>query len=94
MRFQVVTPFKVKTADGVRELKVGNILILSDEMAVELIREGKVTPLPTPYLDADGDPVIPLRSDPKYRWWRKGGQSLEETVKELQELKKTGKMLH
>lgn len=41
-------------------------------------------PLPKPYLKADGTLVIPTNSDPKYHYWKKGGQKVEKTVKELQ----------
>ena len=40
--------------------------------------------MPRPYLDGDGDPVIPFNSDPKYHYWV-GGQSLATTLKELWE---------
>jgi hypothetical protein len=39
---------------------------------------------PCPYLDPEGDPVIPFESDPKYHWWA-GGQSLDVTMRELWE---------
>jgi hypothetical protein len=37
-----------------------------------------------PYLDAQGDPVIPFDSDPRYHHWA-GGQSLDATTRELWE---------
>lgn len=37
-----------------------------------------------PYLDAEGDLVIPWNSDPKYHWWN-GGQSISETLRELKQ---------
>lgn len=40
--------------------------------------------MPRPFLDGDGDPVIPFNSDPKYHYWA-GGQSLVTTLKELWE---------
>lgn len=43
-------------------------------------------PRPRPYLDEDGDPVIPFDSDPKYHWWA-NGQSVEETIREITEVK-------
>jgi len=39
--------------------------------------------LPKPYLKADGTLVIPMLSDPKYHWWKKGGQAVGKTVQEL-----------
>lgn len=35
-----------------------------------------------PYIDSDGGLVIPFECDRKYHWWA-GGQSLEETLKEI-----------
>lgn len=35
-----------------------------------------------PYLDDNGNLVIPFNSDKKYHWWN-GGQSTKETVNEL-----------
>lgn len=35
-----------------------------------------------PYLDSEGDLVIPFSSDPRYHWWAKG-QGIEETMKEI-----------
>ena len=40
--------------------------------------------LPKPYLKADGTLVIPMTSDPKYHYWKKGGQSVYKTREELQ----------
>ncbi len=36
-----------------------------------------------PFIDEKGYLVIPLATHPKYKWWC-GGQSPEETIKELQ----------
>lgn len=35
-----------------------------------------------PFIDSDGGLVIPFESDSKYHWWS-GGQSVEETLKEI-----------
>jgi len=35
-----------------------------------------------PFIDTDGGLVIPFASDRKYHWWA-GGQSVEETLKEI-----------
>ena len=43
--------------------------------------------LPKPYLKADGTLVIPSNSDPKYHWWKKGGQKVNKTVAELSAVK-------
>lgn len=40
-------------------------------------------PLPKPYLKTDGTLVIPVNSDPKYHYWKKGGQKVEKTITEL-----------
>jgi len=36
-----------------------------------------------PYIDARGDLIIPFDSEEKYHWWKEGGQSIRETLKEL-----------
>jgi hypothetical protein len=38
--------------------------------------------LTKPYLNDQGELIIPLTVDPKYRWWS-GGQSLYDTLREL-----------
>lgn len=43
-----------------------------------------VMPCPRPCVDESGDLVIPFDSDPKYYWWV-GGQSAEQTIKEITE---------
>jgi hypothetical protein len=40
--------------------------------------------LPKPYLNADGTLVIPMLADPKYHWWKLGGQTVRKTMEELQ----------
>lgn len=40
--------------------------------------------LPKPYLTAAGDLVIPNNSDPKYHWWKQGGQKVNKTMAEMQ----------
>ena len=39
--------------------------------------------LPKPYLTPAGDLVIPNNSDPKYHWWKQGGQPVNKTMAEL-----------
>jgi hypothetical protein len=39
--------------------------------------------LPRPYLTGAGDLVIPMLSDPKYHYWKPGGQPVRKTVEEL-----------
>ena len=36
-----------------------------------------------PFLTADGTLSIPFDSDPKYHWWKLGGQSVEQTRAEV-----------
>jgi len=38
---------------------------------------------PMPYFTAAGDLVIPNKSDPKYHWWKAGGQKVNKTLAEL-----------
>ena len=35
--------------------------------------------VPMPFYTPGGDLSIPFGSDPKYHWWKPGGQSLEQT---------------
>ncbi len=35
-----------------------------------------------PFIDSDGGLVLPFGSDKRYHWWA-GGQSVEETLKEI-----------
>jgi hypothetical protein len=39
--------------------------------------------LPKPYFKPDGTLVIPMAGDPKYHWWKNGGQSVYQTREEL-----------
>jgi hypothetical protein len=39
--------------------------------------------LPRPYLTAAGDLMIPMLADPKYHYWKPGGQPVRKTVQEL-----------
>ena len=41
--------------------------------------------LPKPYLKPCGTLVIPMAGDPKYHYWKQGGQSVYKTLEELQE---------
>jgi hypothetical protein len=40
-------------------------------------------PGPLPYLTPDGTLVIPMDSPDRYHWWRAGGQSIGQTLDEL-----------
>ena len=58
-------------------------------MGAHTDRSGETSPTPTnenltkPYLKADGTLVIPMMGDPKYHYWKKGGQSVYTTLEEL-----------
>ncbi len=39
--------------------------------------------LPKPYLKSDGTLVIPMLANPKYAWWKPGGQTVQKTLEEL-----------
>jgi hypothetical protein len=58
-------------------------------MSAHADRSGETAPapmkedLPKPYLTAAGDLVIPMLSDPKYHWWKPGGQPVRKTREEL-----------
>jgi hypothetical protein len=39
---------------------------------------------PKPYLTAAGDLVSPMLSEPKYHYWKPGGQKVRKTMEELQ----------
>ena len=39
-------------------------------------------PKALPYLDAQGNLVLPMNTPKRFRWWA-GGQSVEQTMKEL-----------
>lgn len=45
--------------------------------------ETKKTQKPLPYVTDYGSLVIPWNSHPRYHYWKPGGQSLCETLKEL-----------
>ena len=63
-------------------------LVQLDDMSAHADKSGdSPTPtnenLPRPYLKADGTLVIPMLSDPKYHYWKKGAQSVYKTLEEL-----------
>ncbi|MEI6078072.1 MAG: hypothetical protein WCS94_21005 [Verrucomicrobiota bacterium] len=84
---------KVQTSGGVR----GNIGFyeVKAELGIRGIRGNQgnspiaeVQPaqakLPLPFFTPGGDLSIPFGSDPKYHWWKPGGQSVEQTRREVQ----------
>ena len=80
MKFEILHDFKIKTNDGIVELRQGQIIKIPKKSAQQLIEKGKVKPLP--YLDRNGTLIIPFDALPKYRWWS-CGQSVLDTLKEL-----------
>jgi hypothetical protein len=94
MRFQATTAIKVQTQSGIREILPGQVIQMPEEKAAGLVAAGKVVPIrprltqtpdhgqARPYLDAEGDLVIPFGADPQYHWWD-SGQSLATTLREL-----------
>ena len=51
------------------------------EIQFEDIVENRIS---TPYIDAKGALVIPFSSDKKYHYWN-GGQTITETLKDIEE---------
>jgi hypothetical protein len=39
--------------------------------------------LTRPHLNGRDELLIPFNSDPKYHWWKPGGQSIAQTLTEL-----------
>jgi|SRR3990167_9283949 len=79
LRYEVIESFSVKTPGGTKELEKGQIIKLSEQSAGQLIKAGKIQPLP--YLD-NGILRIPFDSPQKYHWWNRG-QDICTTLKEL-----------
>lgn len=78
-RYEVIADFAAKTPEGIKELKKGQVIRLSEQSAKQLLEAGKIKPLP--YLDNDGL-RIPFDSPKKYHWWNRG-QGVLDTLKEL-----------
>lgn len=47
MNYQVLSRLKVKTQEGIRELQVGEVIVLPEDTALRLIEGGKVKPVET-----------------------------------------------
>ena len=43
----------------------------------------EVEPLVQPYLTPDGCLIIPFASHPRYHYWKRGGQHLHDTLREM-----------
>ncbi|KKO19811.1 MAG: hypothetical protein L3J18_03295 [Candidatus Brocadia sp.] len=80
MKYEALKTFTVKTKEGGSlTLKPGQTIILKEEKALKLIKEGKIKPLP--YLEND-ILRIPFNSPGRFHWWNRG-QSILDTLKEL-----------
>jgi hypothetical protein len=91
MKVEFLIGYEARTKTGIRTITVGTVLDLGDDKARPLIGAGIVkkvyehpslNPDARPYLDARNSLVIPCDAPPRYRWWQ-GGQSVEETLREL-----------
>lgn len=74
-----------RVSDGHLQMKGAQVIEEDERAWVEANTEAIaeiVTNRVKPFIDTNGDLVIPLCSDPKYRWWQ-GGQSVRETLIEL-----------
>lgn len=69
--------------DGKLEVKPASKL--TDSLREELKRcKAEVLALLTrPYINAQGELIIPFDCDPRYHFWKPGGQSIAETLTEL-----------
>lgn len=86
MKVEFVQDFEAQTTSGARTIPAGTVLDLLPEKARRLIRADIAVEI-----DEEARPrlhgetlVIPFKARVKYRWWQ-GGQSIEETLKELLE---------
>ncbi|OGQ50780.1 MAG: hypothetical protein A3J24_01530 [Deltaproteobacteria bacterium RIFCSPLOWO2_02_FULL_53_8] len=85
MKYQVIGTIKVRTKSGVRELKSGDLVALPEDMAKNLLEQGRIKTI-VPHFDIDDSLVIPFASDPRFHYWN-GGQSVETTEKEVRSWK-------
>jgi TubC N-terminal docking domain len=67
------------------KLRVHPASLLSDDLreALQQQKAEVLALLSRPYLNAQGELIIPCESDPKYHYWKPGGQSLAVTLLEL-----------
>lgn len=70
----------VETREGLKELKNGLVVNISEKSANQLIETGKIKPLP--YISDYGSLIIPHNAPKRYHWWN-GGQSVVNTLLEL-----------
>ena len=82
---QVVTLAEEKAKKLIGEGKLIPLLFeaesLNERMAIQ--RENCAPEEVKPYITVYNSIVIPWNSNPRYHYWKKGGQSLYETLKEL-----------
>ncbi len=74
------------TPDG--KLKVKAPAPLSEDLQEQLRqRKAEIVALleekARPHLTSAGELIIPFNSDPRYHWWKPGGQSVAQTLAEL-----------
>lgn len=76
----VIEDVTVETREGLKELKNGQVVKISEKSADQLIEVGKIKPMP--YITEFGCLIIPYNSPKRYHWWN-GGQSVLNTLLEL-----------
>lgn len=76
----VIEDVTVETREGLKELKNGQVVKISEKSADQLIEAGKIKPIP--YIAEFGCLIIPYNSPKRYHWWNRG-QSVLNTLLEL-----------
>lgn len=54
MTYQLLTPLKVKTPEGIRELQAGEVIALPEDMALQLMEGGRIKPFSPDCFSPDG----------------------------------------
>jgi hypothetical protein len=60
---------------------------------IESLVPNKIGPFRKPFIEGD-ELVIPCDSDPRFHWWKPCGQSIAETLRELQASDEVWKNYH
>ncbi len=92
--YKVVQHLTVSVKGVVKTFPAGTVINLPEAAAKMFIGQGKIEPIQTepgaevlnkrrPYITSYGSLIIPGNSDRKYHYWKPGGQSLCDTLKEL-----------
>ncbi|NUO10028.1 MAG: hypothetical protein HUU08_15375 [Candidatus Brocadia sp.] len=76
----VIEDVTVETREGLKKLRAGVVVKISEKSADQLIETDKIKPLP--YITDFGCLIIPYNSPIRYHWWN-GGQSVVNTLFEL-----------